>query len=340
MNTEKRRRGITVAGSLIADEFYKIDTYPSEGMLTYARDREGHIGGTGNMILDLAKMDPELPVTVSAVIGTDDRGEMLMNALVPYPNIRTDQIVREGASTVTLVMNAQDTKQRTFFFIPEASDRYDISYINWDSLDSEIFHLEYLLLMKQVDTADPDFGTHGARILYEAGKRGMKTSIDVVSEQSDRAKRIVTSALKYTDYCSINEIEAQGVTGMDLTSSAEALLANAEKALRKLKECGVRKWAVIHSPAYSFGYDCGNDRFVPVPSIQLPEGYIKGTNGAGDAYCSGILYAAQRGDSLEEAMHLAAACAVCSLSEENGTDGLRPWQEVLDAVKLFETEEK
>ena len=336
MSTEKERRGITVAGSLIADEFYKIDTYPSEGMLTNARDQERHIGGTGNMILDLAKLDPELPVTVSAIVGTDDRGEMLMNALSAYPNIRTDQIVREGASSVTLVMNAQDTKQRTFFFIPEASDRYDISYIDWDSLDSEIFHLEYLLLMKQVDADDPEYGTHGARILHEARERGMKTSIDIVSEQSDRAKRIVTSALQYTDYCAVNEVEAQGVTEVDLTSSEEALLANAEKAARTLKKLGVGRWVVIHSPAYSFGYDCGTDRFITVPSAKLPKGYIKGTNGAGDAYCSGILYAAQRGDGLEEAMRLAAACAVCSLSEENGTDGMRPWQDVLAAVKQFD----
>ncbi len=31
------KQGITVAGSLIADTFYKIDTYPEAGMLTKAR---------------------------------------------------------------------------------------------------------------------------------------------------------------------------------------------------------------------------------------------------------------------------------------------------------------
>lgn len=332
---EKQRKGITVAGSLIADVFYKIDTYPKEGMLVNVRGQEGFMGGTGNMIQDLAKMDPELPVTVSAIVGCDDRGEMLMRKLEEYPNIRTDQIVREGLSSVTMVMNAQDTKQRTFFFLPEASDRYDINCVDWDKLDSEIFHLEYLLLMKRVDEEDPEYGTHGARILHEAREHGMKTSIDIVSEQSDRAKRIVTSALKYTDYCAVNEIEAEGITGVDLTSSEEALKNNAEKALRKLAELGVARWAVVHSPAYGFGYDCEQDRFAALPSFHLPDGYIKGTNGAGDAYCSGILYAAQRGDSLEEAMYMAAACAACSLSEENGSDGVHTWQEILDTAKTF-----
>ena len=57
---------------------------------------------------------------------------------------------------------------------------------------------------------------------------------------------------------------------------------------------------------------------------------IKGTNGAGDAYCSGILYGASQGWDLEKSMILATACAGCSLSEENGTDGMRSCQEVLD----------
>ncbi len=335
MGNDKKRHGITVAGSLIADVFYKIDTYPKEGMLSSVRNVEGFLGGTGNMIPDLAKLDPEMTVTVSTIAGLDPQGEMVMRSLAAYPNIRTDQIVREGNTSITMVMNAQDTKQRTFFFIPEASDRYGLDCIDWDSLDSEIFHLEYLLLMKRVDSEDAEYGTHGARILREARAHGMKTSIDIVSEQSDRARRIVSCALRYTDYCAVNEVEAEGITGVNLTSGEGALLKNAERALRELKRLGVAKWAVIHSPAYSFGLDCERDHYASIPSVKLPEGYIKGTNGAGDAYCSGILYAAQRGDDLEAAMRLAAASAVCSLSEENGSDGLRTWQEVLKAAEQF-----
>ena len=336
MSNEKKRKGITIAGSLIADQFYKIDTYPTEGNLVIVRDTEGYIGGSGNLILDMAKLDPELTVEVGAIVGHDEGGETIMNALAKYPNIRTDQIVREGRSAVTMVFNAQDTKQRTFFFMPEASDKYNIDYINWDTIDSEIFHLEYLLLMKNIDAPDEEYGTHGARILAEAKKRGMKTSIDIVSEQSDRATKVVLAALKYTDYCAINEVEAEAATGVDLTGSADALMNNAKDALLKLKELGVGKWAVIHSPSYSFGYDCEEDRYETLKSFSLPKGYIKGTNGAGDAYCSGILYAALRGDDLKDAMYLATSCAAVSLSEENGTDAMRPYRDVLEFVKQFE----
>ena len=48
------RKGICVAGSLIADRFYEVDNYPKEGFLSTVRNTAMHIGGTGNLILDLA----------------------------------------------------------------------------------------------------------------------------------------------------------------------------------------------------------------------------------------------------------------------------------------------
>ena len=51
----KGTKGIAVAGTLIADTFYKIDTYPDAGNLTNIRDIVSYIGGTGNMLLDLGE---------------------------------------------------------------------------------------------------------------------------------------------------------------------------------------------------------------------------------------------------------------------------------------------
>lgn len=335
IGTEKARKGIAVAGSLIADVFYKIDTYPQEGLLTNIRQTTEHVGGSGNLILDLAKLDPRLPVEVSAVVGNDERGKMLLRKLSGYSNIDLGNVKRMGETSVTMVMNAQDTKQRTFFFNPAASDQFQLSCIDWEKMNASIFHLEYLLLMKKVDEEDQNYGTHGARILFEAKKRGMRTSIDMVSEQSPRAAGVVKSALCYTDYCAINEVEAEAVTGIDLSSSNKMLSCNAEKAVKRLRELGVSKWAVIHSPQCSYGLDCETSEFAAMPSLKLPAGFIKGTNGAGDAFCSGILYAAQQGDGIKDAMKLAAACAACSLSEENGSDGMREYKDVLKVYEQY-----
>lgn len=330
---DKSKQGIIVAGSLIADVHYEIDTYPEQGNLSTVRSTTGAIGGSGNLILDLAKLDPELQVQVSALVGNDANGQMLMQTLGRFPNIDTSAVVRSGNSSVTLVMNANDTKQRTFFFIPEASDLYDESCIQWDQLNGKIFHLEYLLLMKAVDSPDPVYGTHGAKILHDAQERGMITSIDIVSEQSDRARTVVQAALKYTDICSVNEFEAEGITGISMVKDGEIDAEKAYQALAALKAAGVKKWAVIHSPACCYGLDCETGETACVPSLLLPKGYIKGTTGAGDAFCSGILYGACRGKALHESMRFANACAACSLSEQNGTDGMRSWEEVLKLEK-------
>lgn len=327
MSNEKK--GITIAGSLIADVFYEIDTYPKEGYLIQVRSSSFNPGGSGNMILDLAKFDKDLTVKVCAIVGKDERGEDLLNILGKYPNIDTENITVEGNSSVTMVMNAKDTKQRTFFFLPEASDKFDESYINWDTIDTKIFQLEYLLLMKTVDSPDEEYGTKGARILHEAQKRGMLTSIDVVSEQSDRAKSIVTAALKYTDICCINELEAEAVTGINLTEKGNFTKENVLKAIEIIRGLGVSKWIVVHEKNIAYGYDCKTEEFVTVPSLDMPREFIKGTTGAGDAYCSGILYGAHEDKSLKDAMRFARASATCSLTENNGSDGIKPIEEMI-----------
>ena len=45
--------------------------------------------------------------------------------------------------------------------------------------------------------------------------------------------------------------------------------------------------------------------------------------GAGDAFCSGVLYAAWKGESLKSAIELGTASAACSLSQPGATEGMR-----------------
>ncbi|MDA3731958.1 carbohydrate kinase family protein [Niameybacter massiliensis] len=329
------RKGITVAGTLLVDNYFLIDTYPEQGKLVNIRGKKMDIGGSGNLILDLAKLDSSLQVKVSAIIGKDNYGAFVKQTLGQYPNVLQDNITEEGDSSFTMVMNAQDNQQRTFFYLPSASDLYDESYINWKEVDADIFHLEYLLLMEKVDAPDPIYGTHGAKILHDAKMRNMKTSIDMVSETSERGRDIVKAALKYTDYCTINEVEAEVITGLSLLENDRLIEENIHEALYELERFGVSTWAIIHSPTCSYGMDCKTKTIFKVNSLKLSKNYIKGSTGAGDAFCSGVLYAAYKGQEIEEAMQLGCACAACSLSEVSGTAGMRSYQEVMDVYKQY-----
>ncbi|MFA6856547.1 MAG: carbohydrate kinase family protein [Treponema sp.] len=321
------RNGIVVAGALILDRHYAAPTYPEEGRLVGISGVHEDIGGAGNLIIDLAKLDTALTVRVSAVLGKGSSGKAVMKELCRYSNIETKGIVKYGHTPVTIVIDADDTHQRTFFYYPGAGDYYDEPYINWNVLQGGIFQLEYLLLMKGLDADDVEYGTHAARILSDAQKHGMKTSIDMVSKNGPRVQKIVHASLKYTDICTINELEAQEASGITLTDRGVLIEKNMRPALEKLAEYGVSTWVIIHASSCSFGLECRTGTCYKVPNIPLPDGYIKGKTGAGDAYCAGVLYAAYREMSIINAMKLGTACASCSLSEINGTDGMRSYTE-------------
>ncbi len=330
---KQEKNGITVAGSMVMDASYQINTYPKQGMLARITSLKYSVGGSCNVAIDLAKFDHDLPVRISGMMGQDSTGEMVVDVLSGYPNIDTRNITRQGIGAVSYVMNAMDTKQRTFFLMTGSNDDYDESYIDWDIVDSRIFHLMYLLSMARIDAPNETYGTNGAKVLHDAQQRGMKTSFDIHSEQISRAHQIVTPALKYTNYCSVNEVEAGDILGTSLFTHGKLDESLVEQALYKLHDLGVSDWVVIHCPEAGYGYDCKKEKFIRVPSLCLPEGFIKGTIGAGDAYCSGVLYGAYMGWDIEKSLCFARAAAASALTEESGTDGVRTKEEIWELEK-------
>lgn len=109
---------------------------------------------------------------------------------------------------------------------------------------------------------------------------------------------------------------------------------NMPEALRKLKHLGVSTWAVIHCPEVGCGID-ENGAYFEVPSLKLPRGYIKGTVGAGDAFCAGIRYAAEMDMPMGEALKLGACAAAASLSEVSASDGVKTAAEVMALYDLY-----
>ena len=57
--------------------------------------------------------------------------------------------------------------------------------------------------------------------------------------------------------------------------------------------------------------------------------------GAGDAFCAGVLYAAETDMPLREALKLGACSAAASLSEVSASDGVKTKDEVLKLYELY-----
>lgn len=331
------RKGICVAGNLIVDITYPIERWPRQSELTTITDGiTRSVGGAVcNVITDLAKLDETLPLSALGVIGEDAEGEFILEQLGRHENIDLSLLGRKGTTSFTAVMSDNRTKARTFFQYRGANALFDESFIDWDRIDAEILHVGYILLLDALDQADGEYGTKMARLLAEAQSRGIRTSIDVVTESGDRFRTLVPPALRYTDYCVINELEAQQITGVLLRDEEEKLYPeHMEEALRRMKELGVSTWAVIHCPEGGYGLDEEN-HFLTVQSLKLPEGYIRGTVGAGDAFCAGVLYGAEKGWSLAKSVRLGTCAAAASLSEAGATEGMRPAAEVLKLAEVY-----
>ena len=324
------RKGLAVGGNMIVDQLYPVERFAQAGELTtILRNMTYSIGGcVCNDIVDLAKIDPNMPLVALGRVGNDAQGQYVLSQMQAYPNIDLQYVKQEGTTSYTLVIADEATKQRTFYQCRGANAAFCEEDIPWDALDVDILHIGYILLLDALDEEDPEYGTKMARLLHNAQSRGIKTSIDVVSETGNRFQKLVSPALQYTDYCIINEVEAEATTGIPLRDPEGKLIReNFPKALHAMKALGVSTWAVIHCPEVGAGLDETNN-YVEIRSLKLPDGYIKGSVGAGDAFCSGVLYAAWSGQDLKSAIELGTASAACSLSEPGATEGLRSEKEI------------
>lgn len=312
------RNGIAIAGNIIVDKINKISSYPPEGELTKINDITLAVGGcVPNVGIDLKKIDSTLPVYALGCIGKDSEGDYALGVM--KDNDLDVSMVRctDKKTSFTDVMSVPGG-QRTFFTYPGASSEFGEADIDFDNLKVDILHLGYFLLLDKIDAGE------GERILKLAQQRGITTSIDLVSENSDRY-RIVLPCLPYTDNLIINEVEAGNITGITPTKD------NLVSIAKKLKDLGVRDRVIIHTPSVSVCVS--NTSETVVPSYSLPQGFIKGTTGAGDAFCAGSLLGIYRGWTDEEILSFASASATANLSEADATSGMRSEQEIRKLVE-------
>lgn len=307
------RSGIAVAGSILVDKINEISAYPQAGELTKIKSVQKSVGGcVPNVAIDLKRICPELTVKAVGKVGDDENGKYVTEVFhangVEYSNVR----LGKDATSFTEVMSITGG-QRTFFTYAGASAEFGENDVSMSALNVKMLHLGYFLLLDKVDNGD------GLKILQKAKENGVSTSIDLVSENSDRYS-LVIPCLPYVDNLIINEVEAEKITGIE--PSKENLVTMA----KKLKTLGIGERVIIHTPEVGV---CVSERGVTfVPSYSLPNGFIQGTTGAGDAFCAGALIAIYQNKTDKEILEFASGAAVAALSSADATSGLRTEKEI------------
>ena len=301
------KTGIAIAGSVLVDKIYTISAYPESGQLTQIQSIQKAVGGcVPNVALDLKKLALDLNVYAVGTVGEDGDGAFVTQVL-KEGGVDTGCLTQLPESTsFTDVMSVQGG-QRTFFTYAGASGQFGAEHVPFEKIDPKILHLGYFLLLERVDQGE------GIKILKEAKARGIATSIDLVSENSDRYP-LVRPCLAYTDYLIVNEFEAGKLADMEPTAE------NLPAITQKLMDMGVSKMVVIHMPELAV---CRSEKgYFTLGSHILPEGFIQGTTGAGDAFCAGALLGIYNGWTEEEILDFASCSAVMALRAPDATSGL------------------
>ena len=331
------RRGLLAGGNWIIDQVKIIDVYPQpEKLGNILSQSQGTGGGPYNVLIDLAKSGVRFPLFGAGLVGQDALGDQILADCRQHKiDTRALTHTNKAPTSFTDVMTERATGRRTFFHDRGANALWDGAGLGFKNSRARIFHLAYLLLLDSLDVPDKEFVTKSARLLAEAQAAGLKTSVDVVSEESNRFARVVAPALKFVDYCILNEIEAGKTTGFKLRQPDGRLdTVTLRHAAGALLQQGVRELVVIHFPEGAFARTRRGDD-VWQSSLRLPPNYIAGTAGAGDAFCAGVLLGLHEGWECQRCLLTGVCLAAASLSDPTCTAGVKSLSSSLALAKKF-----
>ena len=323
-NVTNMKSGIAIAGSILVDSINEISAYPQAGELTKIKSVQKSVGGcVPNVAIDLKKLCPALTVKAVGKVGADENGEYVKEVLSTNGVDVENVSIGNDKTSFTEVMSVSGG-QRTFFTYAGASADFGADDVGMSALNVKMLHLGYFLLLDKIDNGD------GATLLKRAQESGVKTSIDLVSENSDRYA-LVLPCLQYVDNLIINEVEAGALTGIDPKRE------NLVEIAQKLKNYGVKERVIIHTPEVGV---CVSEKGVEcVASYSLPENFIVGTTGAGDAFCAGSLLGIYQGKTDREILEFASSAAVAALSAADATSGLCTADEINELCKGLKRKE-
>jgi len=334
MPATAQRKGLAGLGTWIMDHVRMIDVWPAEQTLANIRSEAFSGGGLAhNLVVDVAKFDLGILLEAIGFVGNDDDGRRILDLCRGLgADVTNLKITKDAPTSYTEVMTVQSTGKRTFFHSRGANNLVTYDNVPFAAIKSRIAHVGYLLLMDGIDAPDREYGTVAAKILHRLQQEGIKTSIDCVSEVSERFKKLMPPALKYTNYVILNEFEAGQTTGHQILDGEKLNAQALRDSAKALLAMGSSELIVIHMAigAYALTRE-GQEVFQP--SFQLPDGYIQGGAGAGDAFCAGVLVGLHESWPLQEGLRFGTAAAAQCMSHATCTEGIKTH---VETMRLFD----
>jgi|TARA_B100001248_G_scaffold142256_1_gene106808 sugar/nucleoside kinase (ribokinase family) len=307
-------KGVIGLGMWCVDTTYKINELPERGKLEPILDSFQCVGGgPSNVLTDLSSLGFNYPMIAMGSIGLDGNASIIKDHLKKN-NIQINYLISsKTVPTSQTVCMSEKKNERTFLYYPGANNLLDTKHFKIDDLKSKpkILYIGYLTLLGKLDR----FNYNKTRlniVLEKAKKKNLITVLDLVSNKTSHFQKIVYSALPFTDYLLLNEIEAQllfkkSIKKNDNYLNIKLILQLTKKIFKK----GLLKGLIIHNSKESV---CVlKDQTHNIKSKIIPQQKIKNAVGAGDAFCAAFIYGIHENWNIEKILKKAHAAGTAMM---------------------------
>lgn len=302
-------------------------------------------------------------VRLMGKIGSDAFGKMVLEILKENSADR-EMIVSKQSSTSYTVVVAVPGNDRIFLHDPGANNTFCEEDLNWEQIaEADLFHFGYPPLMRRMYQEN---GEELCSIIKRAKSLGCAVSLDMaaVDPVSDAGRedwrKILEQVLPYVDFFvpSVEELcfmldrpqyDAwnQKAAGRDITEviRREDVVSLGEQAVSLgakvvLIKCGAPGIYYRSADAEKLGALCeklslkleewaGKQGF---EKSYVPERICSGT-GAGDTSIAAFLTSVLNGESMEEALRMAAATGACCVASYDALGGLKTLVELKEKIR-------
>jgi sugar/nucleoside kinase (ribokinase family) len=323
------RRGVVSGGCILVDVNKSIDHYPAEERLAMIKGESAATGGPGlNLPIDLAKLGAPFPLEVVGVVGDDLYGQMVRD-VCRKAGIGTEGLgVLPGVRTsYTDVMIVKENGRRTFFHHQGANAKLLPAQFDFSRTQARILHIGSPGMHEAMDRPTAT-GNGFTDVLIRARAAGLRTNMEMVTFPPEQTRALVRPCLPLLDTIVINELEAAALAEIDTHRDGAPDFDRAEAAARRLVELGVSQLAVVHFPAGCVAAAPGGRTFRH-GSVRVPPEDVKSTNGAGDAFASGVMLGVHEGWPVERCLEAGVCVAAVSLGDYSTSGAIRPIGECL-----------
>ena len=315
------RRGVVGLGIWCVDTTYKIDYLPERGKLESIKGQYQCVGGGPNNVLtNLSSLGFKYNLIAMGSIGNDDNSKLIKNHCRSNGIISKYLSVSSNIPTSYSLCMSEKQNERTFLYYSGANDLLDINHFRLSKLSNypKILYVGYLSLLGRLDEFSGK-ETRLCKVLKESKKKDIINIIDLASNNIPNFQKIIFSALPYTDYLLLNEIEAQLLFKKQIIKSKNRL----DKKLiinlsRKIFQKGLHRALIIHSPYESLYISKKDIYHSEPPKIQKKN--IKNAVGAGDAFCAGFIFGVHEEWDIEVTLRKshAAGSAMMKIDSSSG----------------------